>query len=71
MKNDQIDRPSGIGRQMQIAVASMLGFGLHGLLLLHALERPGEPWPWVLYVGFLVLFVPAIVFAVRRGQRKG
>ena len=62
-------RPEDYPRQARIIVAALLGFGLHGVLLVHALDAPGDGWRWIFYVGYVVIFVTSLVIATRREKR--
>jgi hypothetical protein len=69
MRND-IENPRPDARYMQIGIALILGTGLAGSLLLHALDAPSDIFRWLLFGGWVVLLICAGVFAYRNWERS-
>ena len=69
MRND-IENPRPDARYLTIVVAGMLGFGLAGNLLLHALDAPSDPLRWVMLGVWIMVWVAATTYAYRRWYRS-
>jgi hypothetical protein len=69
MRND-IENPRPDARYMQICIALMMGVGLAGALLLHALDAPGDGYRWFLMAGWIILLISCFAFAYRKWDRS-
>lgn len=69
MRND-IENPRPDQRYLTIVIAFMLGSGLTGSFLIHALESPTEPFRWILLVAWIVAWLSATIYAYRRWYRS-
>lgn len=69
MRND-IENPRPDARYLQMVIALMLGTGLAGSLLLHALDAPSDVFRWLMLAGWVVLLFSAFVFAYRKWARS-
>jgi len=69
MRND-IENPRPDQRYLTIVIAFMLGSGLSGAFLLHALESPTELFRWMLLAAWIIAWLSATTYAYRRWYRS-
>lgn len=69
MRND-IENPRPDQRYLTIVIAFMLGSGLSGSFLIHALESPTELFRWILLAAWIVAWLSASTYAYRRWYRS-
>jgi hypothetical protein len=69
MRND-IENPRPDQRYLTIVIAFMLGSGLTGSFLIHALESPTELFRWILLAAWIVAWLSATTYAYRRWYRS-
>lgn len=55
---------------LRSVVAAILAFSVQGIVLVHALARPGEGWRWLLYAVALLFFVWVFIFAGRKMKER-
>jgi len=62
--------PEEMLRRVRLNGVAVLGFGVHGALLLNALEDPPNAWSWIFYGVYTALYIVGLVMSVRRDKRS-